>query len=472
MHTDLIIIGAGPGGYELAAEAARAGKKVVLIEKDQMGGTCLNRGCIPTKCLLASASALLTVQKAAEFGIDVELVGTHYNHAVERMRQVVSQLQQGIDSLLKDVTVVHGEASFGTIPYVPVEGDHVEAPMACTLHAEDGAKVRVPIVEVNGEEYTADQIVIATGSRPAMLPIPGAELAMTSDDLLKLDTLPGSIVIIGGGVIGMEFASILAAFGTQVTVIEYCKEILPPFDSEVAKRLRTTLSRRGVKTIVGAAVKEIAKGGDDDASVIVTYAGKKGDESIACEAALMAVGRAPVVPDGCEAAGIAIGKRGFIEVDSQMQTTAPGVYAIGDVNGKCMLAHAASAQGRIAMGEDVDIEYIPSAVFTIPECAMVGITEDQCKKEEINYAAAKSMFAGNGKALAMGEGEGFVKVLYSPATRMLLGVHVIGPHASDIVAEATACMTQGVTVDEIATAIVHGHPTLSEAFSAACSAAK
>jgi len=443
VNSDIIIIGGGPGGYEIAAEAARAGRKVTLIEKADLGGTCLNRGCIPTKCLLASASAILNARRAADFGVSIEGIAPDYAKAVERMQTVVAGLRQGIESLLKDVEVIKGEATLGAEPSV---------------------------VRVDGREFTAKQILIATGSKPATLPIPGADLAITSDDLLKLTSLPKSIAIIGGGVIGMEFASILQAFGVEVTVIEYCKEILPPFDKEVAKRLRSTLSRRGVKIIVGAAVSKIEKA--DDAALRLTYAGKKGDETLDCEMALMAVGRKAVLPEGCAEAGINVNARGFIEVDRQMRTAAPGVYAVGDVNGRCMLAHAASAQARVALGEDVDMEHIPSAVFTTPECAMAGLTDEQCRTEEIEYASAKSMFAGNGKAMAMGEGEGFVKVLYSPATRLMLGVHVIGPHASDIVAEATVCMAKGVTVDEAARSIIHGHPTLSEAFMAACAAAK
>lgn len=469
-HTDLIIIGGGPGGYEIAAEAARAGRKVTLIEKDQLGGTCLNRGCIPTKCLLASASAILNARRAAEFGVNIEGVTADYAKAAERMQGVVAQLRQGIEGMLKDVEVIRGEATMGTVPFVGLVGDHAPEPEACSLTAENGERTLLPVVRVDGREFSAEQILIATGSAPAVLPIPGADLAITSDDLLKLTALPKSIAIIGGGVIGMEFASILQAFGVDVTVIEYCKEILPPFDKEVAKRLRATLSRRGVKIIVGAAVSKIEQA--EDGGLQLTYAGKKGDETIRCEVSLMAVGRKAVLPEGCAEAGINVNARGFIETDPMMRTSAAGVYAVGDVNGRCMLAHAASAQARVAFGEDVDMEYIPSAVFTSPECAMVGLTEEQCQKEEIAYASAKSMFAGNGKALAMGEGEGFVKVLYSKATRQMLGVHVIGPHASDLVAEATACMTQGATVDDVACAIIHGHPTLSEALMSACANAR
>lgn len=445
--SDIIIIGGGPGGYEIAAEAAAEGKKVTLIERDLLGGTCLNRGCIPTKCLCASASAILTVKNCAEFGVNIEGFSTDYSRAVSRAGEVMDRLRRGISQMLAKVNVVQGEASL-------------------RLQPENGKKEEPgfsgPKVIVGEEEYAAPVILIATGSKPASLPIEGAELAMSSDDFLKLTSLPGRVCIIGGGVIGMEFASILAAFGVEVTVVEYCQEILPPFDKEVAKRLRSTLSRRGVKTIVGAKVTAVREGME------VVYTGKKGEATVDCDAVIMAVGRKPVVPEGCEEVGIKLTPRGFIDVDDEMRTSVNGVYAVGDVNGKCMLAHAASAQARVALGEDVDMEYIPSAVFTIPECAMVGLTEEQCTSEGIGYATAKAMFAANGKALAMGEGDGFVKVIYSPATRLMLGCHVIGPHASDLVAEATAFMVDGTNIDEIARGVVHGHPTLSEMLAAAC----
>ncbi|MCD8387498.1 MAG: dihydrolipoyl dehydrogenase [Bacteroidales bacterium] len=452
IHFDLIVVGGGPGGYEIAAEAAKAGRKVALFEKGQLGGTCLNRGCIPTKCLLASAGRILHLKSDAAFGIDVPEFKLNYGAAVERTQGVVTQLRSGIDQLLRDVTVIPHEAVLHPAP------SEVCGPDTCE-------ETRLPYIIADGEEYAGEQIIIATGSKPATLPIPGADLTINSDQFLALTELPKSVAVIGGGVIGMEFASIMAAFGVEVTVIEYCKEILPPFDQEVAKRLRTTLSRRGIKIVVGAQVKEISRDGE---ALAVTYAGKKGDERVVADTVLMAVGRKPVVPQGCEESDIHVTERGFIEVDSEMRTSAPGVYAVGDCNGRCMLAHAAAAQARIAMGDDVDIDYIPSAVFTIPECAMVGLTEEQCKREDIHYAVGKSMFAANGKALSMGEGEGFVKVIYSPATRLLQGVHIIGPHAADLIAEATACMAQGATVDEIATSIIHGHPTLSEALAAAC----
>lgn len=445
---DLIIIGGGPGGYELAAEQAGAGKRVALVEKDRLGGTCLNRGCIPTKCLCSSADAIRTVQNAAQFGVDVPAFTLSYPKAAERMRSVVDTLRSGIGQMLRGVEVIEAEARL--------------AP---------GGTAVCPVSVIAGEDtLMAPEIIIATGSRPARLPIPGAELAIDSDDLLALDELPGSVAIIGGGVIGMEFASILAAFGTEVTVIEYCKEILPPFDGEIAKRLRLALGRRGIKIVTGASAREIAR--TPDGLLRVDYETAKGAASIEAEAVLMAVGRRPVLPPGCEEAGIELTPKGFIKVDGAMRTSVPGVYAVGDVNGLCMLAHAASAQSRVAAGEEVDLTIIPSAVFTHPEAAMAGATEESLKASGAAYATAKSLFGANGKAVAMGEGEGLVKVIYAPADGSILGVHILGPHASDIAAEAAALMFGKVTVDDAATSLVHGHPTLSEALSAACGVAK
>jgi dihydrolipoamide dehydrogenase len=438
VSADLIIIGAGPGGYELAAEQAHKGKNVVLIERDLPGGTCLNRGCIPTKCLCASASTALTVANASEFGINVAAFTPDYGKAVERMRGIVDGLRDGVRAATAACNCVQGEASFNA----------------------DGNVV------VGNEVYTAPQIVIATGSKPAVLPVPGADLTMSSDEFLALDKLPASVAVIGGGVIGLEFASIMAAFGVDVTVIEYCKEILPPFDKEVAKRLRTMLTRRGVKFIVGAAVTAIAAA--DGGGSIVTYNGKKGEETVAADAVLMAVGRRPVLPAGLDLCGIEVSQRGFIVTDDKMQTTRPGVYAIGDCNGRLMLAHAASAQGRVAVGEDVNLQVIPSAVFTVPEAAMAGLTTEQCEAQGIEFKSAKALFAGNGKARAMGEADGLVKVLYCPTSRKLIGCHIVGPHAADLVAETVTAMTMGMTVDQIASQTVHGHPTLSEVVMAAC----
>lgn len=437
-HFDLIIIGAGPAGFEVAAHESTR-KSVLIIERQQLGGTCLNRGCIPTKCLCAAADTLRTVRAAAEFGIATDTVTANYSKAVSHMRTTVDGLRDGVRASLSRCTVVEGEATI----------------------TASGA------VRVNGTEYTADQVLIATGSRPSSLPIPGAELAITSDEFLSLSTLPKSIVIIGGGVIGIEFASILNAYGVEVHVVEFCKEILPPFDAEIAKRLRTALSRYGIQFSLGAAAKSIER---TESGLAVNFESKKGIETADAEMVLMAVGRRAVLPDGLDKAGIDIDRRGYIVVDDSFKTSRDGFYAVGDCNGRMMLAHAATAQAMRAVGVNVNLDAIPSAVFTAPEAAMVGLTTEQCKTMGLKYASSKGLFAANGKARAMGAADGMVKVIYDPETRRLLGCHIVGPHASDLIQEAATAIANGLTVDNIAPYTVHAHPTLTEVVAAAFAA--
>lgn len=431
---DIIIIGSGPGGYELAANAVKHNLSTVIIERDQLGGTCLNRGCIPTKALCRSAEVADLVRNASSFGVEVNEFSLSYSKAVNRKGEIVEQLRQGVSMLLNGATVVKGEAKF--------TGENV--------------------VEVNGESYTAPRIVIATGSKPAMLPIPGAELAMTSDDVLSLEQLPESICVIGGGVIGVELASILSSFGVKVTIVEYCSEILPNFDKEIAKRLRTALSRRGIKVVVSASVTAIREGMEVD------YESKGKTVTLNVDAVLMAVGRRPVIPEGVVELGVKTGRRG-IEVNERYETSIPGIYAIGDVNGECMLAHAATAQGERILGSEVDVTVVPAAVFTVPECSMVGLTEEQCREQGIDYIASKSMFRANGKALAMGEVDGLVKLIVDKESRKILGCHICGPHAADIVQEIALAISSQLTVDAVANTI-HAHPTLGEVVRAAASA--
>lgn len=447
MTSDIIIIGAGPGGYETAVEAAREGLTVTVVERDALGGTCLNRGCIPTKALLRSAEVLDIVGQAEEFGIKTNDISVDYARAAERKDAIVNQLRDGVTSLLSapGINVVKGEAEI----------------------------VSAREVIVDGAVYTAEKaIIIATGSCPASLPIDGADLAVNSDYLLTMTSLPSSAVIIGGGVIGMEFAGILNSFGTEVTVVEYCPEILPPFDRDIAKRLRTALSRRGVTIIVSAAVKSIAATADGHREV--TYERKGKSLSVEAEMVVMAVGRRPVVPKGAENAGVAI-ERGRIVVSDDMSTSVPGIYAIGDVNGRCMLAHAATAQGRVALASilghecAINLNVVPSAVFTCPETAMVGLTEEAAIQAGLDIAVGRSMFRANGKALALGETDGLVKIIVNKADRRIVGCHIIGPHASDIITEVALAIAANLTADDLADAI-HSHPTLSEVIPAALAA--
>lgn len=428
---DLIVIGSGPGGYPAAAAAAARGEKVILIERGEPGGTCLNRGCIPTKCLARTAEVALTVGSAAEFGIDT--AGTpviDYARAVERKDGVVAGLREGVRGVLAGVEVITGEARMaGADPLTVAVGDDL---------------------------YTAPRVIIATGSEPARLPVPGADLAMTSDEILSLQVLPASLAVIGGGVIGLEFASIFAALGVSVTVLEYCKEVLPPFDAEIAKRLRMALKKRGVNIIVGAQVTGIREG------LEVDYTAKGKTSFVAAEAVLMAVGRKPVVPTGLDTIpGVEVTRRG-ITVDPQtMLTGCPGLYAVGDVNGICQLAHAATAQGLRAIGENVDLEPVPAVVFTVPEAAMTGMTEQQAIDAGYDIKIGKATFRSNGKALAEGDPEGMVKTVIDAKTGRILGAHILGLHAADLIHELSLAITAGVTADQIHRA-VHAHPTLAE----------
>lgn len=436
-RSDIIIIGGGPGGYEIAAELADKGMKVTLVERDLLGGTCLNRGCIPTKCLCATAEAALNAQSASALGVEIKDISIDYGKARARMHAVVDDMRDGVRRVLSKVQVINGTA---------------------TVNA-DGS------IQVGDTQLVADKVLIATGSKPARLPIPGAELALTSDELLQTELpQPQRLTIIGGGVIGIEFASIYAALGTEVTVLEYCKEILPPFDTDIAKRLRMALQSRGIKFVTGANVKAIST------DMTVSFETRRGEATAEADMVLMATGRRPVLPDGLQEADIELTERGFIEVDELMRTTRPGFYAAGDVTGICMLAHAASAQARVALCEDadVDLNIIPSAVFSVPEAAMAGLTATECERLGIECATARCNYAANGKAQAAGVAStGLVKLVYNPQTRLLLGVHVLGAHASDLVAEAVALMHGMVTIDELAGDIVHSHPTLSELLQAA-----
>ena len=453
MNTDLIIIGAGPGGYETAVRAAKAGLQVVVIEKEHLGGTCLNAGCIPTKCLCHSAEDLppsLSQGRGEETSI-------YLAEAIARKNEVVEKLKAGVAQLMKapGITLVEGEARFVNQHTIAV-----------------GQMVNGQWSMVN--EFTSPNIIIATGSVTKFLPIPGAhaEGVLTSTEMLNLTTLPQRLTIIGGGVIGLEFASIFQAMGSQVTVIEFCKEVLPLFDRDLAKRLRTSLKKRGIEFHTSAAAKEIHEG----TPLMVDFEEKGKLQSVEADVVLMAVGRAANLNSmNLADVGIETTPRGIV-VDEHMQTNVPGIYAIGDVNGLIQLAHAASAQGKVALDNILNSSprggwegtLIPSAVFTVPEAAMVGKTEEQLEEAGIEYQTHKSMYRANGKALAMEAEDGLVKILTDNEGK-ILGCHILGAHASDLIHEATLAMRLGATIHDIADT-VHAHPSLSEILLAAAEA--
>ena len=437
--TDLIIIGGGPGGYETALLAAQRGLAVTLIERGNLGGTCLNEGCIPTKTLCRSAALVCDMKKAAELGVAVGDWSVDFPTIMARKNAVVEQLRTGVEALMRHpkISLVTGDARF----------------------------VDALTVEVAGERYAARDVSIATGSTAATLPIEGADLpgVVTSKELLDLHELPQRLTVIGAGVIGLEFASIFHALGSNVTVLEYAREVLPHFDTDMAKRLRQSLGKRGIVIETQADVKSVAK---INSSLAVNYEKKGKTLAVEADVVLMAVGRkANVSSLNLDDVGIDYTQRG-ITVDDNMLTNVPHVYAIGDINGKMMLAHAATFQGVCAlnhiMGEScrVRLDVMPAAVFTMPEAATVGLTEDDCKERGIEYVAKKSFFRANGKALSIGEPEGYCKLLVA-ADHRLLGCHILGAHASDVVQEVCALITRGASCDDLALTI-HAHPTLSE----------
>lgn len=442
----IIIIGAGPGGYETALEAARRGHEVTLFNGGSLGGTCLNEGCIPTKCLCRNAEMIAAFKEADKFGIDDFTFTLDFNKVVERKKEVVDTLRAGIDSMLKaaKVNVINAAASFKD---------------NCTVTAD-------------GNDYTADRIIIATGSTSRTLPIEGSNLecVRNSTQLLDIEYIPESLTIIGGGVIGMEFANIFSSFGSKVTVIEFMKQILPPFDADIAKRLKQTLSKKGIEIVTGAAAKKIEQ--NEDYEIVVTYEVKGKEETVVSTDLLMAVGRAPRV-DGLniDAAGVTYSPKG-IPVDDNMRTNVENIYAIGDVNARMMLAHVASFQGLRALNhiegksDDIRFDIVPSAVFVVPECGMVGMTEAECKEKGIEVRKGTSFFRANGKALAMGEPDGICKLLFSKADGKLLGAHIMGVEAADLAQQCADMMNADMTLDDIKN-VIFGHPTISEVILAA-----
>lgn len=437
----LLIIGAGPGGYETALLAVRKGIEVTLIEKGPVGGTCLNEGCIPTKAFCRHAQMLDELEEAETLGIKNLNYTFDFQTAVDRKEQIVGQLRQGVEGLLRHKLIhcIEGTARF----------------------------VDAHTVQVNEQTYAADHIIIATGSVPQILPIPGNNLpgVITSREILNLKQIPKRLCVIGAGVIGLEFASIFNSFGSQVTVLEYCKEILPRFDTDLAKRLKQSLGKRGIEIQTQAQVQKIEKA--EDGSLKVSFMKKEKEEQTEANYVLMAVGRrANTESLNLDDIGIAYNKRG-IEVDENMQTSLPHIYAIGDINGRQMLAHAATFQGVRALNhilgenDSLDLNIIPAAVFTQPEAATVGLTEEDCKAQNIPYRCHKSFFRANGKAVCLNETDGFCKLLSHKENGKILGGHLFGPHAADLIQEITVLIQRQATIRELSN-IVHAHPTLGE----------
>ena len=448
--TDLLIIGSGPGGYRAAEYAAKNGLQVVIVESAFAGGTCLNCGCIPTKAFCHDAELV-------EAGQPLD-----FTKVFERKQEIVEQLRSGVELLMKQpgITFVHGHAHF--IDEQTVEVVSTKMPTA----DDEGWGEPETIVQ----QYEADNIIIATGSRTKILPIPGitGPCCITSTELLDIQEVPKTLCIIGAGVIGMEFASVFASFGSEVTVVEYLKECLPAMDSDIAKRLRKQLEKRGVKFFMGAGVKQVD-------GRMVTFERKGKEESVEADVILVATGRTPNIENlNLDRAGIAYDRAGIkvnpdtfeVEMAEGHEATATHVFAIGDVNGRQLLAHAATMQGRrvvnriIGRSDGIRLGIMPAAVFTNPEAASVGPTEDQLKADGCNYTCHKGYYRSNGKALAMNATEGLVKLL-TDADDRIIGCHILGAHAADLVQEISALMCRDTTLQQLRD-IVHIHPTLSE----------
>ncbi len=440
---DIVVLGGGPGGYECAIRCAQYGKKVALVEARELGGTCLNRGCIPTKALLHGAEVYETALGAEACGVLTGEVSFDFSKLAAYKDGIVSKLRAGVASLEKahGVKVIKG---FGKI-----ENDH-------TLTVEN---------EGACEEITFDKLILATGSSPARPPIPGIEgqNIVTSDEILSMTELPESFVIIGGGVIGIEFATLFASLGKPVTVIEMMPSILPGVDADIVRLLSRVLKKKKVTVINEAKVTAI-DGGD---TVTVHYELKGAEKTAEGACCVVSVGRRAMTAGiGLDKVGIEM-NRAFVVIDEHCCTNVENVYAIGDITGKIQLAHVATAQGFVAAAnacgvkeEIMDYGVVPSCIYTAPEIAFVGLSEDKCKAQGIEYKTGTFNVAGNGRAMIMGDALGTVKLIASPDGK-LLGAQMMGPRATDMIAELAVILKKGGTIEDIS-GTIHPHPTVSE----------
>lgn len=433
---DVAVIGTGPGGYVAAIRAAQRGLNVAAVEQAELGGTCLNWGCIPTKTYIHTAHLYHKLQDPKTYGLNIEGLSIDMTALIDRKNKVVKMNRSGIERLFKanGITVLKGNA---TIP-------------------------QPDAIEVNGERIPCRNIIVATGSSPAALPgmEPDGERIITSTEALELTEVPKRAVIIGGGAIGAEFASLWNAFGAEVTLVEALDRILPLEDEELSQRLQKSFKKRGINVLTGTMISEI----DTSGGTRLKLSGS--NDTLEADIVLMSVGRryhSAIVSE----IGVEFGDRGAILTDDRMQTNVPGVYAIGDVVGKSMLAHCATMEGVVAAeniaGGDRRMDYrvLPACTFTMPEVANVGLTETAAADAGYDVRVGRFDFAASGRALTMGEAEGLMKIVADSATDEVLGVHILGPEAGELIAAAAMAMRLEATVEEIAHTI-HTHPTLAE----------
>jgi len=444
---DAIIIGGGPGGYTCAIRITQLGGKACLIEEDKLGGTCLNRGCIPTKALLASAGLFFRIKKAKDFGVNVDNYSADFLAMMQRKDKVVTRLRMGVEYLLKNngVEIIRGRGKIVGEKAVEVINNEQR-------------------VTINGKN-----LIIATGSKP--MKIPGIDCdginIVTSDEILTLTNLPASLLIIGGGVIGCEFACIFSEIGTKVTIVEMLPQIRPTEDEEIAKTLRGILEKRGIKIYTETKVEKADSRVPTEGGCNKVSSKLSNGETLQTEKVLVCTGRLPNSEGlGLEEIGVRLEKNRVV-VDDKMRTNIDGVHAIGDVVGGILLAHVAMSEAVCAaeniMGEDAKMDYtaVPGCIFTFPEIGSVGFTQKKAMESGMEIVIGKFPFTASGKALATGEAEGFVKVI-SDKSGKVLGVHIIGPEATNLIAEATLCIRNSIGIDGIARTI-HAHPTLPEA---------
>ncbi|TME44270.1 MAG: dihydrolipoyl dehydrogenase [Chloroflexi bacterium] len=468
---DVVIVGGGPGGYPAAIRAAQYGLRVALVEKERAGGVCLNWGCIPTKAMLRTADVLETMQHSADFGVLADNVRLDYPAVLKRKDTIVKGLTDGVGQLLRanGVTVYSGHARFTSANAIDVVGVG-KSPLGAggPLYNAPSDHVGQPTARVAGKN-----VIIATGSTPAQLPIPGVELpgVINSDGAFLLKEVPRRIIIVGGGAVGTEWATLFSAFGSEVTLVELLPNLLPFEDEDMGRTLARSFQKHGIKILTSSTVAKIEEGSEKRAKtlrVTITDKDGKNEQTSEVENVLIGVSRRPNTIDmNLEVTGVQTDKRGYITVDDRMRTNVQNVFAIGDVVGKVLLAHVATHQGLVTAGviaghdEKMDYKAVPAATFTHPEVASVGLTEQKAREAGHDVVVGKFPFAALGRAQTYGNTDGLIKVVADKKYGEVLGVHIIGPSASDLIPEGVLALQLEATLEDIANTI-HAHPTLGE----------